>query len=145
MSSIFDRLQDELDDRNDGSGISPMDLLDLPDNLRRIMTRLLRAVTMTHADAHKMVASWPEKDRLSPKDLDKAFDSLLKQGWLINIGEGELRGYRVNLRRKKGSTLAANIWGALDEKITTRKRPNIRPESHLKKDKPEEPKEDEEK
>ncbi|TAK10707.1 MAG: hypothetical protein EPO32_14320 [Anaerolineae bacterium] len=116
--SLFDKLQGELDDRNSEGGISPVDLLDLPESLRRIMRHMLRAVTMPRKDIVAVVASWPEKDRFSEEELDKALKSLVHQGWLIEIGEGDLLGYRVNLRRKKGSE--NSIWGTIGSRIDER-------------------------
>jgi hypothetical protein len=121
MSDLFDRLQNEMDDRNQEGGISPMDLLELPDELRKIMRQMLRAGKMSRTKITELVDSWPEEERLQSEDLDKSLKSLVTQGWLIEMGEGEFMGYRVNLRRKKGSTLSSSIWGALDERLTDRK------------------------
>jgi hypothetical protein len=121
MSDLFDRLQNEMDDRNEEGGISPMDLLELPDEMRKIMRQMLRAGTMSRIKITELVDSWPEEERLQSDDLDKSLKSLVTQGWLIEMGEGEYLGYRVNLRRKKGSTLTSSIWGALDERLTDRK------------------------
>jgi hypothetical protein len=35
----------------------------------------------------------------------------------MKIGEDERAIYKVNLRRKSGSTLASGIWKALDSKL----------------------------
>lgn len=118
MSDLFDRLQNELDNRNDDSGISPMDLLDLPEDLRKIMRKMLRSRTMRKAEIHAFVDTWDKKEKLSPKELDQSLAALVSQGWLIVIGEGENQGYRVNLRKKKGSTLNDNIWNAIDSRLS---------------------------
>lgn len=116
--SLFDKLQNQLDDRNEEGGISTVDLLELPEQWRRIMKHMLRAVTMPRKDIVTVIASWPEKDRFTEAELDKALKSLVHQGWLIEMGEGDLLGYRVNLRRKKGSDLS--IWGTIGDKIDER-------------------------
>jgi len=118
MSDLFDRLQNELDDRNEDSGITPMDLLDLPDELRRLMRKMLRSRTMKKREIVDYIATWDKPDQISGKDLDNSIAQLVDQGWLIKIGEGDSLGYRVNLRKKKGSTLSSSIWGALDAKLT---------------------------
>jgi hypothetical protein len=120
MSGLFDKLQNELDNRNEEGVISPLDLLDLPDELRRIMREMLRAVTMSRHDVFNLVESWPEKERLERKDLKDSLNELVRQGWLIEMGEGDLLGYRVNLRRKKGSTLSSGIWSKIDTALTGR-------------------------
>ncbi|MCB2179507.1 hypothetical protein KQH54_00125 [bacterium] len=117
MSDLFDRLQNELDNRNEEGGISPMDLLDLPDALRKIMRKMLRSRTMRKAEIHAFMETWDKKEKLSPKELEEALAALVAQGWLIILGEGENLGYRVNLRKKKGSTLNDNIWGAIDSRL----------------------------
>lgn len=120
MSSLFDRLENELGDRNDEGGISPLDLLDLPDQLRRIMRAMLRATKLSHKEIIAHMEAWPEKDRMSAEDLESSLDNLVKQGWLIVMGEDDYIGYRVNLRRKKGKKLSDSIWGALENKIEDR-------------------------
>jgi hypothetical protein len=120
MSGLFDKLENELGNRSEEGGISPLDLLDLPDELRKIMREMLRKVTLSHADTHKLVAGWPEKERLTESDLNASLQKLVKQGWLIEMGEGEYKGYRVNLRHKKGSNLSESIWGKIDDVLTTR-------------------------
>lgn len=120
MSSLFDRLQNELDDRGDEGGISILDLIDLPENLRRLMRFMLRAVVVSMADVSDEVAGWKEKDRMPPDELLTALMALVKQGWLIQLGEKDKPNFRVNLRRRKASTLDDSIWGALDSKIMER-------------------------
>jgi len=120
MSGLFDRLQSELDDREDEGGISPIDLLELPENLRRVMRFMLRAVVVSKDEIEKHIATWPEKDRMSGDDLGEGLRILVEQGWLIQLGEKDHPTYRVNLRRKKASALGDSIWGALDAKITER-------------------------
>jgi len=117
MNDLFDRLQNELDNRNEEGGITPMDLLELPEEMRRIMRKMLRTRTMRKQEIVDFINSWDEKDQLTKEDLDNSLTYLVDQGWLIKIGEGDTIGYRVNLRRKKGSSLDTNIWGALDNKL----------------------------
>jgi hypothetical protein len=54
---------------------------------------------------------------LPPKELDKALEVLTQQAWLIRIGKGKKAIYKVNLRKKAGSTLAGGIWNTLDSKL----------------------------
>lgn len=117
MSSLFDRLQNELEDRDKEGGITPLDLADLPPQLRKLMRLMLREVEMTRADLGKAVQSMPEADRLNDKELDQSLEALVKQSWLITLGEGDRVRYRVNLRRKKTLDLDSSIWNALENKI----------------------------
>ncbi len=117
MPGIFDRLQNQIDDKNKEGGITALDLADLSPALRKIMRLMLRALQMTHPQLCEAMDKMPEKERLSREDLDKALDNLTEQGWLIRLGEGTKAVYKVNLRAKSGSTLASGIWSALDGKL----------------------------
>jgi hypothetical protein len=117
MSSLFDRLQNELEDRDKEGGITPLDLADLPPRLRKLMRFMLREVEVSRADLGKAVQSMPEADRLDDEELDRSLEALVKQSWLIALGEGERVRYRVNLRRKKTVDLDSSIWNALENKI----------------------------
>jgi hypothetical protein len=117
MGGLFDRLQNQLDKRNKEAGISPLDLAALPPALRRIMRTMLRELEMTHAQLVQVVAEMPEVDRISQSELDDSLDRLTREGWLIRLGIEELITYKVNLRRKAGSSLAQGIWSALDARL----------------------------
>jgi hypothetical protein len=117
MSSLFDRLQNELEDRDKDSGITPLDLADLPPILRKMMRVILREVEMTRDDLIDSIKSLLEGDQIEDEDLDKSLEALVKQSWLIVLGEGERLRYRVNLRRKKTLDLDSSIWNALESKV----------------------------
>jgi hypothetical protein len=114
---LFDRLQNQLEDRAKEGGISPLDLAALPPRLRKIMRLMLREVEMTHKELTEATAKLPESDRLSPAELVEALDSLTKQSWLIKLGQDDLVTYRVNLKRKGPSSLASGIWATLEDKM----------------------------
>ncbi len=116
MSGVFKRLHSQIGGEEEG-GISPVDLVDLPANLRKVMRLMLREVEIPYAELCQAVAAMPEKDRLSRGELDEALASLTRDGWLIKMGQGETVTYQVYLRRKRASTLAKSIWAALDQKI----------------------------
>ncbi len=115
--SIFDRLQRQLDIQKREQGISALELMDLPPNLRRIMKLMLREVVMKHTHLSKAVAAFPEANRMTQDELNAGLKTLVEQNWLIANGEGEFLSYRVNLRRKAGSALDQDIWAALNARI----------------------------
>jgi hypothetical protein len=117
MSGVFDRLQKEIEDKQKDGGITPLDMVDLPPALRKIMRVMLRRVQMSYPELTEAMKSVPEKERLSSSELEEAIATLVEQSWLMKIGEGERAIYKVNLRRKSGSTLASGIWQALDSKL----------------------------
>lgn len=117
MSGVFDRLQKQIDDKQKEGGITALDLADLPPALRKIMRLMLRQLQMDYPQLCEAMEKMPEGERLSRADLDNALKTLSQQAWLIQIGEGERAIYKVNLRRKAGSTLASGIWQSLDAKL----------------------------
>ncbi len=117
MPGVFDRLNKEIQDKQKEGGITPLDLADLPPALRKIMRLMLRELQMNYPRLREVMDSMSEADRLSREDLDEALATLTDQFWLIRIGTGEKAIYKVNLRRKEGSKLAAGVWSALDARL----------------------------
>jgi hypothetical protein len=112
MSTIFERLQKKLEIEKKDEGISPLDLAELPQDLRKLMRFMLREVEITAANLHTAVADMPDV-KLTPKELDDALLVLSRQGWVIQRGEGQNISYLVNLQRKR----ARNIWAILAMRI----------------------------
>jgi len=117
MPGVFDRLQKEIENKQSEGGITALDLADLPPALRKIMRLMLRELQLNYPQLIEAVAALPEAERLASKELDEALDVLTRQSWLVRIGEGRKAIYKVNLRRKLGSTLASGIWNTLDSKL----------------------------
>lgn len=117
MPGVFDRLNKEIKDKQEEGGITPLDLVDLPPALRKIMRLMLRELQMNYPRLCEVMDGMPPADRLSREELDSALNTLTEQFWLVRIGGGEKAIYKVNLRKKSGSTLAAGIWSSLDGKI----------------------------
>ena len=120
MPGVFDRLQKQIDDKQSEGGITALDLADLPPALRKIMRLMLRELQLNYSEIMNIVASFPDSEQLGHKDLDEALETLTRQAWLIRLGEGEKAIYKVNLRRKAGSTLASGVWNTLDAKLKDR-------------------------
>ena len=117
MPGVFDRLQNEIENKGGEGGITALDIADLPATLRKIMRLMLREMQLGYPQLLEAIAALPEEQRLAAKDLDEALEALTTQGWLIRIGQGEKAIYKVNLRRKAGSKLASGVWNSLDEKL----------------------------
>jgi hypothetical protein len=115
---LFDRLQNQLDDRAKEGGISPLDLAALPPRLRKIMRMMLREIEMTYEQLREATAKMPEADRLNDTELKDALENLTKQSWLLRVGQGEIVTYKVNLKRKGPSSLASGIWATLEDKMS---------------------------
>lgn len=117
MPGVFDRLQRQIEDKQQEGGITALDLVELSPPLRKIMRLMLRQLQMTYHQLCEAMQEWPENEQMPPQELSQALDVLTKQFWLIRLGEGERATYKVNLRRKAGSTLAQGIWASLDTKL----------------------------
>lgn len=117
MPGVFDRLQREIKNKQQDGGITALDLAELSPPLRKIMRLMLRELQMNYPRLCEAMDGLPEAERLSRAELDAALDTLTKQFWLIRLGEAERAIYKVNLRRKSGSTLANDIWNNLDAKL----------------------------
>lgn len=117
MSSLFDKLQNELDIREKQGGITALDLTELPAPLRKVMRTMLRKIELSKPEIAELFDAIPEDERKDIKNLDSALKTLTKQGWLIAFGKDESERYKVNLRRKKGSALAASIFDKLEERM----------------------------
>ena len=117
MPGVFDRLNKEIESKQKDGGITALDLADLSPTLRKIMKIMLRELQMTYPRLCEVMDAMPEGERLTRNLLDDALSTLTQQFWLIRIGEKEKAIYKVNLKRKTGSTLAAGIWSSLDEKL----------------------------
>ena len=129
MSDLFDRLQNELDIQAKEDGVTPLDLAELPTPLRRIMRTMLRALELDRQEIAEIFDGLPAEERKEVKNLDGALKILTKQGWLIALGERGNQRYKVNLRRKRGSELAADIFNKLDQRLSEHQEDNPKPES----------------
>ena len=117
MPGVFDRLNKEIENKQKDGGITALDLADLSPTLRKIMKIMLRELQMTYPRLCEVMDAMPEEERLTRGLLDDALSTLTQQFWLVRIGDKEKAIYKVNLKRKTGSTLAAGIWSSLDEKL----------------------------
>lgn len=107
MSGLYDRLLSQLGDDDPEPGLTTLDIADLPEHQRRVMLALLRS---SHAapDGLPYAALADKLDH--PPNLDTTLDELVRLTWVIRMGEGNNRRYKVNLRRKRASGLHSNLW-----------------------------------
>ena len=117
MAGIFDRLQDEIEDKQGTGGITALDMAELSPALRRIVRLLLRETQMNYLHLRDAMDTLPVDQRLSHADLNLALNTLTQQYWLRRIGNDEHAIYKVNLRRRSGSSLPSGVWSTLDAKL----------------------------
>lgn len=113
--SLYDQLSNKIgDDDEPNRGLTPLDIADLPAAQRKVMFSLLRD---TKAATEGVTFEKLNEVLGEPPNLSETLDDLIKSGWLIEIGE-ENRRYKVNIRRKRGSSLGFGIWSSLSDRIT---------------------------
>ncbi len=116
MPGLYDRLQDQLgDDDDQPTGLTPLDLLDLPEDQRRVMTLVLR-------DPQAGTGGVPLhtlQEKLSDLDtLAETLDGLVENNWLIVLGDPPNLHYKVNLRRKQVSKAGTDLWASLMDRLS---------------------------
>ncbi len=114
MPDLFDHLSSRLQG-DDVSGISPVDLADLPIEQRQMMLALLRDSTSTF-DGVKLETL---REKLQGKDeyFDETLALLVRNRWLIALGEAPNLRYRLNFRAKRGSNSDFNLWMVLTDRL----------------------------
>lgn len=115
MPGLFDRLKAELGDE-EPSGVTPLEIADLPDHERRIMLWLLRDRTAASIGVTAEIVQTNMDD--APGDCNGVLLKLAKDGWVISMGEPPGVRYKVNLRRKRGSNFGFGLWTILADRIS---------------------------
>jgi hypothetical protein len=135
MSGLYDRLMDQLgdDDSDQPAGLTPLDIADLPEPQRQVMFALLRD---SRASASGVTLDVLYEKFSEFEDLDSTLDELTKNNWLIRQGEAATIRYKVNLRRKRGSTLGGNIWSSLSSRLADEETGSDRDQGKNKPDMP---------
>jgi hypothetical protein len=105
---MFDRLQRELKKRSKVEGITPADVMDLPEPLRTAMNKMMRRGSMTLSElAAELKLETAETRRLGQMLVENGFLSSLERE-----ADGEII-YQTRFARKRGVPL--DVWKALDD------------------------------
>ncbi len=114
MPGVFDHLSAQVPDE-DGAGLSPLDLADLPGDQKQIMLTLLRDA----ASAFDGVPTDVLRAKVDGKveQFDATVELLARQGWLIAMGEAPRQRFRLNFRAKRGSRSGFNLWTILTDRL----------------------------
>lgn len=115
MPGLYDRLQDHLKD-DQPTGLSPLDLTELPDAQRKVMFFMLREARTATGEVERTTLETHFKGR-EVDDLGATLDALTQVGWLIVLGEAPSIRYRVNFRHKRSSQLSVNLWSTLNDRL----------------------------
>jgi hypothetical protein len=107
---LYNRLQGELEAREKTPGLRMSDLLTLPDPVSGFLNWMIRQDQVGLGDVAAFLKQDEECARTVLADLGQ-------QGFVREI---EMRGtttFRVRLAPKRGRTVPANLWEALDDKV----------------------------
>jgi DNA-binding MarR family transcriptional regulator len=106
---MFDRLQRELKKRSKVEGITPADVMELPEPLRTAMNKIMRKGSMTLSElAAELKLKTAETRRLGQMLVEKGFLSSIRRK-----ADGEIV-YQTRFVRKRGRSVPLDIWKALD-------------------------------
>lgn len=115
MPGLFDRLKNELGGDEEPAGISPLDITNLPEDQRRILLWLLRDRTAsTEGVPASVLQSQMENP---PDDCADVLKGLARSGWVISLGEPPNVRYKINLRRKRGTTIGFGLWTLISDRL----------------------------
>lgn len=117
MPGLYDQLLDQLgdDDNDKPAGLTPLDIADLPEGQRQVLFAMLRD-TQAATDGLTLAALQHKLENLD--GLPDLLADLTKNGWLILRGEAADARYKVNLRRKRGREVTADVWALLAEHLS---------------------------
>jgi|SRR5215207_4437590 hypothetical protein len=115
MPGLFDRLQKELGGDDDSSGISPLDIADLPEDQKRILLWMLRDRSAGSDGVTADVLQ--SKLENAPKNCASILKDLARSGWVIGLGEPPNLRFKVNLRRKRGSNAGFGLWSIINDRL----------------------------
>lgn len=107
MGGIYDRLQDDLDARNNKKGLSPIDLLDMPSDLADLVNQIIRKNGMKLEDVAKCLNQ-------SQDEAQQTLDKLVKKGFVRRIEVKQEVWYKAQFGRKADKVVSDTIWSKLD-------------------------------
>ncbi len=110
MGGLFDRLQDEIDSRDEPGGLSPIDLLDMSPALAAVIQQIIRKNGMR---LDQIAAALDQ----SPQETQKILDELVKKEFVRRVEVKEELWYKAHFGRKADKTLHQSVWAALDNVV----------------------------
>ncbi|MFE1745589.1 ArsR family transcriptional regulator [Coleofasciculus sp. H7-2] len=88
-------------------GLNMLDIMSLPDDLRKLVNWMMRQKNVT---LEEVAAHTGEGEEVVRTQLE----TLVTQGFVQELEEGETRRYRPRLAPKQRSKLSTNIWQNLE-------------------------------
>lgn len=108
MAGLFDRLQDEINARDKNEGLSPIDLLDMPEALAGVINHIIRKNGMKLEDIAEELGQ-------PVAETQTMLDELVQKGYIrrVEVRDEEI-WYKAQFGRKADKALSMSIWSALD-------------------------------
>lgn len=106
---LFDRLQEDLDQREKMAGLTPAALLDLPDDERKVVQTLARHGDLTLAELAEKIGK-PEEE------IAETLLRLHEKGFAREMDIQGRQVYRTYFGRRRTSAMMGSIWEKLEEK-----------------------------
>ena len=107
---LFGRLEAELTAREKTPGLTMVEVLSLPDGQRQLINWLMRQKSASLAEVIAFVGG----DEAVAGDL---LNELEQQGFVRRVEIREAVSYQVRLAPKRGRTMPADLWQAIDDKV----------------------------
>ncbi len=125
-------------DNDQGSNITPADLLSLPPAQRKVMRMVMRHAELSYPALCEVLDQLPEPEHISRPELDTILEALVNQHWLIQIGDKQTAIYRLGKiqkadpatlpsdptqpsRRRSGLDRLNGLWGKLADRLEPEK------------------------
>ena len=103
MGGLFDRLQDELDARDNKKGLSPIDLLDMPPELTEVVNQIIRKNGMKLEEVAQRLNK-------SEDEAKEALNALIEKGYVREVKVKQEIWYKAQFGRKADKVVSDNIW-----------------------------------
>ena len=110
---MFNRLEGELDARENALGLRMSDLIELPVELRKLLNWILRQKQVNLAQVNEHIG----QGDASAKAL---IEDAIRRGYLRQFEIRAVTYYRVRLAPRRTRGPLAGIWEMLDGKVETR-------------------------
>ena len=107
MGGLFDRLQDELDARDNKKGLSPIDLLDMPPELTEVVNQIIRKNGMKLEEVAQRLNK-------SEDEAKEALNALIEKGYVREVKVKQEIWYKAQFGRKADKVVSDNIWSKSD-------------------------------
>lgn len=109
MPGLFDRLQSEIEGRERQAGLSPVDLLDLPDAGRRVVQLLARQGELADAAIAEGLG-------LDAPALEPVLADLVERGFILRRAIRGIPHSRTYFGQRRAREVPLNIWDTLAER-----------------------------